>query len=181
MPVRLPVVTIALVIGLTCGVVAVGVLPGGRRAPSAPTHVGGPPRPITGERYAVEVLHAWDARRAAAWAGGDARALSRLYVPGSPAGAADVALLRRYAARGLLVSELRMQVLSARVLVTRPRRLELEVTDRLARAVAVRADDATAARPLPVDGPTTRRLVLRRHGSEWLMAAVSAVGASGRR
>lgn len=128
------------------------------------------------------VLHAWDARRAAAWARGDADALARLYLPGSRAGASDVALLRRYAGRGLLVRDLQMQVLSARVLVTRPRRLVLEVVDRLAGGSAVTIGAGTAARHLPADAPTVHRLVLRRPGGgQWLMAAVSGATRSGGR
>lgn len=128
------------------------------------------------------VLHAWDARRAAAWARGDVDALARLYLPGSRAGASDVALLRRYADRGLIVRDLRMQVLSARVLVTQPHRLVLEVVDRLAGGTAVTTDGAAAAaRRLPVDAPTVHRLVLRRPGGQWLMAAVSDAPGSGGR
>ncbi|MDP3894593.1 hypothetical protein, partial [Nocardioides sp.] len=37
-------------------------------------------------RSPVALLHAWDRRRAAAWAAGDAAALRALYVPGSIAG-----------------------------------------------------------------------------------------------
>jgi hypothetical protein len=69
---------------------------------------------------------------------------------------------------------MRMQVLHLRVLVARPSRIVLEVTDRLAGAVAVRVDDDRVRRLLPADGPTHRRLVLRRDGGRWLMAGVSA-------
>ena len=86
---------------------------------------------------------------------------------------ADVRLLRRYLARGLVVRGLRMQVLRARVLVARPGRLVLEVTDRLAGATAARVDEEGVGRTLPADGPTTRRLVLRRDAGDWRMARVS--------
>jgi hypothetical protein len=179
MPVRVPAVALVLVVGLTCGVIAVAMLSAAPGVPSAPGPSG---RPATetaaGERYAVGVLHDWDARRAAAWASGDETALSGLYTPSSPAGAADVRLLRRYAARGLVVRDLRMQVLRARVLVRRPARLVIEVTDRVAAATAVRADDKTVRRPMPADGPTTRRLVLRRDAGDWRMDQVSVVPTS---
>jgi hypothetical protein len=174
MPVRIPVVALVLVLGLTCGVVAVAVLSAAPGVPSAPGRSRGPEvSTAASERYAVGVLHAWDARRAAAWAAGDRTALSRLYTPGSSAGAADLSLLDRYLARGLVVRDLRMQVLRARVLVSRPGRLVLEVTDRLAAATAARADAEDVGRTLPADRPTTRRLVLRRDAGDWRMARVS--------
>jgi hypothetical protein len=87
-----------------------------------------------------------------------------------------VALLHEYAARGLVVRDLRMQLLSVRVLVDRPRQLALAVTDRLAGATAVRATDPVASRRLPADTATTRVLRLRRVGDRWLMARVSSAG-----
>lgn len=182
MPVRIPVVAVVMVLGLTCGVVAFAVLSARPQLPSAPARSGHDARPAAAtERYAVGVLHDWDSRRAEAWAEGDEEALARIYVADSSAGAADVALLRRYAARGLVVSGLRMQVLRARVLVARPDRLEVEVTDRLASATAVRVGGERIGRRLPADGPTTRHLVLRRDRGQWLMARVSRPAGSGSR
>lgn len=173
MPVRLPVAVVVLVVGLTCGLVVVGVV-SGHPGPAD----GSAPSPITsgvGQPPALAVLQDWDRRRAAAWADADPRALARLYVPGSSAGASDVALLRRYRARGYAVRGMRMQVLAARVLVLRPRLVRVEVTDRLAGATAVDASEHV----LPTDAATTRVLVLRRVGGEWLMARVLA-GSGGR-
>lgn len=182
MPVRIPVVAVVLVLGLTGGVVAFAAMSAGPAVPSAPGRAGEDTRPAAAaERFAVRVLHDWDSRRAKAWAQGDQEALSGLYAPGASAGRADVALLRRYIARGLVVLDLRMQVLRARVLVARPDRLEMEVTDRLASATAVRTGEKAIGRRLPADGPTTRRLVLRRERGQWLMASVSALGGSGGR
>jgi hypothetical protein len=181
MPVRLPVALLLLAVGLTVGLVAVAVV--GQVPGDGRDHASGSRSsvPVPEERFALEVLHGWDRQRAAAWAAGDPDALARLYVPGSSAGAADVALLRRYAARGLSVRGLRMQLLRARVLVVRPRRVALEVTDRLTSAVAVRVDDVTASRPLPADAASARFLELRRFGDRWLMTRVSRPGsASGR-
>lgn len=125
------------------------------------------------------MLHEWDQRRSAAWAAGDATALGGLYTADSTAGTADVTLMLRYADHGLRVHEMRMQVLSARTLITRPRLLELEVTDRLASAVAVRSGDRLTLGRLPSDTATTRRLVLRRVDGRWLMARVWAVPSPG--
>lgn len=180
MPVRARVVAVVLVLGLAVGLAASVVVAeatgprssagvaGGRVAAVRPT-----------DKAALAVLHAWDARRADAWAAGDPVALARLYTDRSAAGRADIALLQRYAARGLVVRDLRIQVLRARVLTSRPGRVALEVTDRLSSAVAVRAGDGHASRRLPVDSATTRLLVLRRVDGRWLMARVSAVPPSG--
>jgi hypothetical protein len=175
MPVRLPVATLVLAVGLTAGVVAV-------RVSSSPApHVAAPARGTsqTADRQALAVLRSWDARRAAAWAVGDAEALAGLYAAGSPAGAADVALLSRYTRRGLVVRGLRMQVLRAQVLRSRPHALVLVVTDRVAAAVAVPAGDLGVARRLPADSASSRRLVLRRVAGGWVMVRVEAVAPAG--
>lgn len=168
MPVRLPVAVAVLVVGLSGGLVTVGVLsgPSGRAAGSAPA----PARVVAGAAPspALAVLRDWDRRRADAWAAGDPDALARLYVSGSTAGSADVALLRRYRARGYVVRDMRMQVLAARVLVLRPGLVRVEVTDRLANATAVGATEQV----LPSDAATTRVLVLRSVEGQWLMARV---------
>ena len=183
MPVRIPVAVLVLVVGVTLGVVAVATLssphPVARLAD--PSRAPAPREAGAAERYAVAVLHDWDARRADAWARGDPTALSRLYASGSSAGIADGRLLQRYRARGLVVRGLRMQVLRARVVVSRPDRLELEVTDRLSAATAVRVDDDAVGRRLPVDRPSTHELVLRRVDGSWLMVSVSTRPGSGRR
>jgi hypothetical protein len=175
MSLRIPVSLLVLVAGLTVGLVAVAVVartPGAadRGAPVAR----GPSASEPGDPSVLAVLHGWDRQRASAWAAGDPVALASLYVPGSSAGATDVALLRRYAARGLVVRDIRMQVVRARVLVARPRRIELEVTDRLTTATAVRAAGPAAPRRLPAGAAATRVLELRRVGARWLMARVSA-------
>lgn len=133
---------------------------------AAPATTGAPAPGASRAVAALGVLRAWDRARAAAWARGDPRALAALYVPGARAGVADVAMLRRWHARGLRVRGMSMQVLAAEVRVRAPDRLVLVVTDRLAGAVAV-----PGGLPLPRDQPTTRRLDLRRVGGRWLLAA----------
>ena len=129
--------------------------------------LGGPPDPVPPRPVAV--LHDWDQRRAAAWAGSDVAGLRALYTAGSTAGAADVAMLRAWRERGLQVEGMRMQVLSVSVRADSRRRLVLVVTDRLAAAVAV---GAGVRRPLPRDAVSTRRLVLVGSAGEWRMAQV---------
>jgi hypothetical protein len=176
-----PVAARVLVVGAACGVL---VLAGtswlaGRSAPSVPSAPSAPApldvavRADTGGRAQsgpLAVLHDWDARRAAAWADSDPRALARLYTARSTAGAADVALLQRYADRGLRVRRMRMQVLDARVLVLRPRALTLEVVDRLSAATV---ETGGTSRRLPADQATTHRLELRLVGGRWRMDRVS--------
>ena len=121
---------------------------------------------------AVQVLHAWDERRSAAWAAGDAGALARLYTRGSAAGAADVAMLRAWRARGLRVEDLRMQLLAIETRRRTPHRLVLLVSDRLASGVAV---GAGVRWQLPRDVASTRRLVLTQVAGEWRVAQASPV------
>jgi hypothetical protein len=125
------------------------------RSPAAPT-----PAPAV-------VLAAWDERRAAAWARGDAEALADLYAPGSRSGAADVRLLRAYARRGLRVEGLTTQVLGLRVVERTPRRLVLVVTDRVVGGSAV---GGAAPVALPADRASTRRVVLERQRGRWVVA-----------
>lgn len=119
---------------------------------------------------AVAVLADWDRRRAAAYAAGDAASLRRLYTRGSRAGRRDVAVLEEYADRGLRVVGLRTQVLAVEVLVRRPERLVLAVTDRLAGAVAVGERREVA---LPRGRPVQRTITLRRQEGTWLVARVT--------
>jgi hypothetical protein len=149
------VTTLALILAL--------LLPG-------PTAAGPPREPTPRDPTAREVLAGWDAQRAAAWAAGDVRRLRSLYVPGSVAGERDAAMLRRWTGRGLVVTGMRVQVLSLQV-VTRTRdRLVVDVVDRVVGA------ETTGVR-LPRDQPTAHRLVFRFVAGQWVLAAVAA-GAS---
>lgn len=134
-------------------------------APPTATAASPPASPASG------ILQEWDRARAAAWASGDVTALDRLYVEGSAAGEADVALLQRYRERGLTVRNMSMQVLALRVHDHSRRRLVIDVTDRLVGAVA---EGAQGTRDLPRDQPTARRLTLERVDGSWLMASVEA-------
>ena len=144
--------------------VAVLTAPPASARPAPVEHVAaGPP--------AVAVLHAWDQRRAEAWARGDPRLLRPLYTRGSVAGRNDRAMLGAWAARGLVVQDLRTQLLGVRELAHAPTTWTLQVTDRLAGGVAV---GPGVRRPLPSDQATTRTLWLRRVDGAWLVAAVRA-------
>lgn len=117
------------------------------------------------------VLHAWDRRRARAYADGDAAALRGLYVRGSVAGERDVRTLRRYDRRGFRVVGMRMQVLALEVLAHRRGLWRLEVTDRLQRASAVRHGTPVA---LPRDAASTRVVTLVRSDDGWRVRSVAA-------
>ena len=95
-----PALVIAVLVAVALGSVAV-TLVGLHRDP-APVVVTDPPPPAESrpEVAAAEVLAAWDAERAAAWADGDVRRLRSLYTAGSVAGDRDVAMLRALARPG---------------------------------------------------------------------------------
>lgn len=139
--------------------------------PPAPIPVPPPPPLTTAHDPAVEVLHEWDERRAAAWATGDPTALRRLYVAGSRSGRADVALLTEYVARDIAVRGLRMQLLAVSVTHRSSDRLVLVVTDRVA---AVRARHAGRLLHLPRDRPTTHRVSLVAAPDGWRVEEVRA-------
>ncbi len=115
------------------------------------------------------ILSAWDEQRSSAWAAGDVKALRDLYVTGSQAGERDARLLQRYLDRGLRVEDLRMQVLSLRVIDRSSSRLRLLVTDRVVGARAVGRGNAVQ---LPTDRASTRRIVLVKVKSQWLVEEV---------
>ena len=119
----------------------------------------------------LTVLREWDRARSAAWARGDVAALRRIYLPGSRVGAKDVAMLSRWVDRSLRVRRMTMQVHSVHLRVQTERRIVLDVTDRLAEAVAVPAGGGRP-RALPRDEVTTRRLVFGSTRDGWVLAAV---------
>lgn len=137
----------------------------------------GPSRP---EARAAAVLRAWDAHRAQAWAAGDARGLRDLYVPGSVAGRADVAMLARWRRRGLAVEGLTTQLLAVHVVSAGPRRLVLRVRDRVTGArVAPAGPTSTGpgpATPLAAGAEATWEVALRHLGGRWRVASVRPVG-----
>lgn len=126
----------------------------------------------------LRVLHEWDAARSLAWEHADPVALEGLYLPRSTAGVEDVALLKRYAARGVRLRGIRMQVLSARIVVKRETRMQLVVVERFAGA---HAETASGARSLPAGRPVRRIIDLRRYSGRWLVAAVRSLPLEGPR
>lgn len=110
----------------------------------------------------VDVLHAWDDRRAEAWVTADVRELRDLYTSGSAAGRADAAMLRAWRDRGLRVDGMEMQLLSVDVRRRSPDLLVLDVVDRL-----------VAGSLLPADLPTRHVITLRVVAGEWRVAEVS--------
>ncbi len=119
------------------------------------------------------MLATWDGRRAAAYSTGEPGTLRSLYVRSSSAGSADVRLLREYAAHGLRVHGLRMQVFSLRVLVSRNGVLRIAVVDRVGGGWVVGRRQCW---PMPVDRPAERMLELRRGVGTWRVASVSVRG-----
>jgi hypothetical protein len=112
----------------------------------------------------LAVLRTWDRARAAAWAAGDPRALARLYLPGSRAGARDVQDLRRWVGRGLRVSGLRQQVSSLRVVHRTGARVVVVVTERTVDGIAEGRGRRTA---IPTSAWAAHRVTLRRYDGTW--------------
>lgn len=166
---------LVLAVLTTAGTLVVATVGGAATAPAplsrpaAAAAVGGPNLAPVHQDPAVRVLHAWDVRRARAWAHGDTRALRRLYASGSRAGRADVAMLRAWLARGLRVREMRMQVVAAAVRVRDRSRVVVDVTDRLVGATTVAAGRRV---PLPRDVPSRHTVVLVRVAGAWVVRAV---------
>jgi len=159
-----------LVLGVVGALVSVGLVQAGIGHEPAPTAApASAPASAPARSQALDVLHGWDDARSDAWATGDVGALRRLYVAGSAAGRADVRLLRRYLARGLVVRQLRMQVFAFHVVRRDAGILRVRVTDRVAGGVAVAGRHRLR---LPVDRPTTRTIALRRVAGAWRVASV---------
>lgn len=121
----------------------------------------------TGEASAVgpvEALRAWDARRATAYAEGSLAGLRRLYTPGSRTGRADLALLRSYVDRGLVVEGLTAQVFAVEIVRGGPGAWRLLVTDRMVGAVARSGQTRLT---LPTSRPMTRQVDLVSVGGTW--------------
>ncbi len=122
---------------------------------------------------ALEVLHAWDARRARAWADVDPDALRALYVHGSVAGRADVRLLHAYEQRGVVVRRLVTQVFAARLQRRDAGTLRLSVFDRVAGGVVIHEGQTTALRS---SRPVTRTITFRALDGSWRVSGVSGSG-----
>lgn len=172
---------VTLLVVLAVAAVAVAVVrdpaPPAGTTPAAPTVTVAPAArsvPVALAVGSLAVLRDWDRARARAWAAGDVPALRRLYLPGSAAGAADVAMLRSWLRRGLRVTGMSMQVVAVELRRRSLRRIVLVVTDRLVGAVA--GSGAGGVRELPRDAETTRRLDLRKVRGRWLLASAQEVG-----
>ena len=160
---------VALLVAMLATAVAGRAL--ARPAPIEPVEIpaaGAPTGPPS-----VEVLRAWDVRRAEAWARGDPRLLRPLYTRDSVAGRHDRAMLRSWASRGLAVHDLRTQLLAVSELRHTASTWTLLVTDRLVGGEAV---GSGVRRPLPRDGASTRIVRLRLVAGEWRVAAVRPAG-----
>ncbi|WP_183100916.1 hypothetical protein [Nocardioides pelophilus] len=174
-PLRMTLAVAAVIVGCVVVLVVVGVLrstSGADRSGPAPEAEArlAPSVTLTDAVASLSVLRDWDRARSAAWARGDTAALRRIYLVGSRVGAQDVAMLQRWVDRGLRVRRIAMQVLAVELRVRTARRIVLDVTDRLADAVAVPLGGGGGT-ALPRDGLTTRRLVFRLTGAGWVLAA----------
>jgi hypothetical protein len=165
---------ILLLAGLAAGALWLGPWDRGAGRADRTTPVASAPAGRGADATPLGVLHDWDSHRARAYATVRPQRLRELYVPGSAAGRADVALLRRYQRRGLRVTGMCTQVLSVAVLEHRSDLWRLRVADRLVGAVAVGHGGRTV---LPRDRPSEHEITLMRAGeSGWRVAEVREVG-----
>jgi hypothetical protein len=111
----------------------------------------------------VAVLAALDTARSRAFAAGDERALSAVYLQGSPAGRRDAAELARLAGAGVRAAGLRLDATSVRLVGRSPGRVQLNVTDVLPAYRLVDVRGRVVARPAG-RGARTWTLVLGRAG-----------------
>jgi len=118
------------------------------------------------ECYALGGL---DVTRAQALADVNVTDLESVYA-GANVADTDRKLLEHYAARGLRIVGAGMIRSSCRAIARNPQRVELDVTERLSSSWAV--NENGAARRLPRDGFSRRRIVLTGGSSRWRVASV---------
>jgi hypothetical protein len=118
------------------------------------------------ECYALGGL---DVARAEALADGNMADLRAVYATGSAA-APDARLLRLYAARGLRIVGAGMIRRECRVVARSESRVELDVTERVARTWAVAPTGEST--PLPRDQLSRHRVVLTGSDGRWRIASV---------
>lgn len=123
----------------------------------------------THPRWAT-VLTGFDLIRADAFERGRPDLLDRVYVPGSEILRVDRRMLETYSDRGIRIDDLRMSVLSAEPVERSPRRIRLEVLDRLL-LTRVSLPDGSV-RDLPRDQPSRHTIDLVLTEAGWRISAV---------
>ncbi|MFL6136186.1 MAG: hypothetical protein ACJ74O_00085, partial [Frankiaceae bacterium] len=121
----------------------------------------------------VTVLRRLDAARDAAFAAGVPSSLADVYVRGSPPLRLDEGRLRGLARAGRRTVGLALRVTSAVVVYRSPAVTTLDVVDALPPYRVVDRAGTVVARS-PGRGPAAWRIVLRRTGQGWRIAAVTA-------
>ncbi|MEO6473390.1 MAG: hypothetical protein ABIR57_15360, partial [Aeromicrobium sp.] len=121
------------------------------------------------DRWA-NVMMAFDVIRAQAFEKGRAELLTSVYPQGSSLLEDDRRLLETYTRRGLLVDDMRMQVLRVRLVGRSNSLIRLDVVDQLS-AIRVRMPGG-ALRELPRDRPTRRIVELSLTEDGWRISAV---------
>ncbi|MDT9592614.1 hypothetical protein RDV89_06030 [Nocardioides zeae] len=182
-PVALLLAALALVVIGAASLVGGGVLvvgstatgaSGTPEAPERPREAAGAERgtarPGAAGVSPASVLREWDAARSAAYAAGDVDALRSLHTLGGGTGPADVAVLEAYAARGLVVDDLRFEVVGLEVVEVDEDLLVLRVEDRMTRARVLDGAGREVGL-LPERGRATRELTFERDGGRWRLGA----------
>ncbi|WP_370619081.1 hypothetical protein [Mumia sp. Pv 4-285] len=118
----------------------------------------------------LDRLAVLDDSRSAAFVRADPSLLGDVYASGGRLLESDTAAIRRYAARGLEVEDVRFEVLRFHVVRESDRVAVLRVVDRL-EPVRVRSAGG-AWRALPSDGPTDRMITVVRTAAGWRISTV---------
>ena len=162
----------ALLLGVLLGV-AGGLLPSSDSG-AEPAHADAAvsTRPADAPIDARSVLQRLLRHRAAAYALGDAAALSDVFVRGSSVLRRDQALLRAWSRRSLTVRGAVVLVRAVHVLDARAGRVVVRSVDRLGPVAAVWGDRAVA---LPRDRLSRHRIVLVRRDDAWRIDEVQAL------
>lgn len=120
----------------------------------------------------AEVMWRLQARRGEAWEQGRPSLLGRVYAAHSPLLARDREMLRGYAARGLRLQRLRLDVVRVDLLARQGDVARLDVVDVLAPVTV--SSRAGHRQRLPDDRPSRHLVELRRDAAGWRISQVWA-------
>ncbi len=118
----------------------------------------------------LAVLHEWDRDREAAYLAADPTKLAALYVSGSSAAAADLAIMDTYRERGLRVQRISQQFFSVQVLAVQPARIKLRTVERFAGGLVLGEGRCQQLAPT---FPVRREVALVHDGNRWRVESVS--------
>lgn len=125
-------------------------------------------------KQAEQILRLWDAAREQAWASGSTPSLSRLYAPGSSAGAADKAMLKLWKAEGLRVLEMGRTITNLEIVTMAPGQLVVQFDETRHPVVVVGAGIEELVNPpeMTPGAAQSRTVELRETEGTWRVVSV---------